>query len=101
MKPDSVKYIRENSEILNDVNEQIVNSVKTVKGKHADVFFTNKDNSKSGAFRFLRTSLDRWLIPNLEDEKKLNFVLERNNFDGAKTLKDLLEESTIEFKEVG
>lgn len=63
MSADNVKYITAHSDILDEADAQIVNSLRTVRGKYADVFFTNKKKSCKGAFRFFQTALDRWLAP--------------------------------------
>ena len=63
MSEDNVKYLREKSDILDEASAEIVKSLRTVRGKYADVFYTNKKKSRQGAFRFSQTPLDRWLAP--------------------------------------
>lgn len=63
MSADNVNYITKNSDILDEADAQIVKSLRTVRGKYADVFYTNKKKSRKGAFRFFQTALDCWLAP--------------------------------------
>jgi hypothetical protein len=63
MSADNVRYLVEKSDILDEASAEIVKSLRTVRSKYADVFFTNKKKTRQGAFRFSQTPLDRWLAP--------------------------------------
>jgi len=75
---DNVDYIVKNSSLLDEATAEIVRSLRTIKGKYAEVFFTNKTKTFRGAFRYRQTSLDRWMSPtNAKDAKAAIEALER------------------------
>jgi len=83
LKPDSVEYLKENSNLINEANEQILNSLRTVRGKHADVFIINKDATKGGVIRYKQTPKDRWLAPtNAKEDQVAQETLSK--FEGEK-----------------
>ncbi len=63
MSSDNVDYIAEKSSLLDEASTEIIRSLRTIKGKHADVFYMNKSKTKQGAFRFRQTNYDRWMSP--------------------------------------
>ena len=57
--------------MLNEATTEIVRSLKTVNGKYAQVFFTNKSKTRQGAFQYRQTQLDRWMSPtNAKDARE-------------------------------
>ena len=87
MSADNVRYLMEKSDILDEASAEIVKSLRTVRGKHADVFFTNKKKTRQGAFRFFQTSLDRWLAPtNAKDALAASEALKAHPGDRWKAL---------------
>ena len=71
MNPDNVDFIAQNSSLLNEATTEIVRSLKTVNGKYAQVFFTNKSKTRQGAFQYRQTQLDRWMSPtNAKDARE-------------------------------
>ncbi len=91
LKPDSVNYIKENSSVLNETTSSIVKSIRTVKDLYADVFYTNKDGTESGAFRFLRTPIDRWIAPTNSTDNHIAEEAYKEIGEAGKTLDHLLE----------
>jgi type IV secretory pathway VirB4 component len=90
MSEDNVKYLREKSDILDEATAEIVKSLRTVRGKYADVFFTNKKRTRQGAFRFSQTPLDRWLAPtNAKDALAASEALKSHPGDKWKALHQL------------
>ena len=78
MNPDNVDFIAKNSSLLNEATAEIVRSLKTVNGKYAQVFFTNKSKTRQGAFQYRQTQLDRWMSPtNAKDAREAMKALER------------------------
>ncbi len=63
MSSDNVDYIAEKSSLLDEASREIIRSLRTKKGRYADVFFMNKSKTKQGAFRYRQTSFDRWMCP--------------------------------------
>ena len=63
MSDDNVKYVAQHSELLDGATQEIVKSLRTKRGHHADVFFINKKKTSLGAFRYFQTGFDRWLSP--------------------------------------
>lgn len=63
MSADNVDYVAKRSSILDEAGTQIVKSLRTVRGSHADVYYVNKKRTRQGAFRFFQTPYDRWLAP--------------------------------------
>lgn len=77
MNSDNVDYIREKSSLLDEASGEIVRSLKTINGKHAEIFFTNKSKTCQGAFRYAQTSTDRWMSPtNAKDTREAIKALE-------------------------
>lgn len=92
MSADNVRYIREKSDVLDEASSEIVKSLRTVRGKYADVFFCNKKKTRQGAFRFFQTPLDRWLAPtNAKDALAANEALKAHPNDRWKALEELAE----------
>ncbi len=63
MSADNVSYVASHSSLLDEANQEIIKSLRTVRGEYADIFYMNKKKSRQGAFRFRQTTLDRWLAP--------------------------------------
>ncbi|MGE0175068.1 MAG: TraC family protein [Oligoflexales bacterium] len=63
MSSDNVDYVTKHSSLLDEAGLEIVKSLRTVRGSHADVFYVNKKRTTQGAFRFFQTPYDRWLAP--------------------------------------
>ena len=63
MSADNVDYVAAHSSMLDEAGIEIVKSLRTVRGSHADVFYVNKKRTRQGAFRFFQTPYDRWLAP--------------------------------------
>lgn len=78
MSADNVEYLSKNSSILDEAGQEIVKSLRTIRGKFAEVFFVNKKKTKQGSFRYFQTSLDRWLAPtNAKDAQEATRALKR------------------------
>ena len=63
MKDDNVNFIVKNSELLNEASSQIVKSLRTERGRYADVFYVHKTQAVSGAFRSTPSAHELWLMP--------------------------------------
>ncbi|MFK7822709.1 MAG: TraC family protein [Oligoflexales bacterium] len=63
MSSDNVDYIAEKSSLLDEANKEIIRSLRTKKGKYADIYYMNKSKTKQGAFRYRQTKYDRWMAP--------------------------------------
>ena len=63
MNSDNVDFILEKSSLLDEASGEIVRSLKTIKGKHSEIFFTNKNKTIQGAFCYAQTPMGRWLSP--------------------------------------
>lgn len=83
MSADNIKYLKEHSDLIGEPEAQIIGSLRTVLGEHAEVFYMNKKKTWCGAFRFIQTTLDRWLCPsNAKDSREAARALKQ--FKGAK-----------------
>lgn len=92
MSADNVRYLVEKSDILDEASVEIVKSLRTMRGKYADVFFTNKKKTRQGAFRFFQTALDRWLAPtNAKDALAASEAMKAHPGDRWKALHYLAE----------
>ena len=92
MSSDNIEYLRKNSTIVDEANGEIIKSLQTIKGEHAEVFYLNKDKTKQGAFRYFQTPLDRWLAPtNNKDLHKADQTFEKFKGNAWKTLEYLAE----------
>ena len=80
MSSDNVDYLSTNSKLIDEANGEIIKSLQTIKGQHAEVFYVNKNKSKQGAFRYFQTPLDRWLAPTNDKD----FHLVQKTFDKFK-----------------
>ena len=63
MKDDNVNFIAKNSELLNEASSQIVKSLRTERGRYADVFYVHKTQTLAGAFRSIPAANELWLMP--------------------------------------
>jgi hypothetical protein len=70
MSPDNVRYLKEKSSLLGEVPLEIVGSLETKNGEYAEVFYTNKDATHQGAFRYIQSDLDRKTSVNSERDQK-------------------------------
>ena len=83
MSADNIKYLKEHSDLIDEPAAQIIGSLRTMLGEYADVFYMNKKKTWCGAFRFIQTTLDRWLCPsNAKDSREAARALKQ--FKGAK-----------------
>lgn len=55
MNADNVDYIPEKSSLLDGATEDIVRSLRTIKGKYAEVFYTDKNKMRQGEFRYFQS----------------------------------------------
>lgn len=92
MSSDNVDYVAKKSTLLDEAGVEIVKSLKTIRGSHADVFYTNKKRTKLGAFRFFQTPHDRWLAPtNAKSALEARKSLKRYGDDRWRALEELVE----------
>lgn len=70
MSPDNVRYLAEKSSLLSPASLEIVNTLETKNGEYAEVYYTNKDGTHQGAFRYIQSNLDRKASVNSERDKK-------------------------------
>jgi len=92
MSSDNVDYVAKKSSLLDEAGVEIVKSLKTIRGSHADVFYTNKKRTKLGAFRFFQTAHDRWLAPtNAKSALEAKRALKRHGDDKWQALDELVE----------
>jgi hypothetical protein len=83
MSADNVKYLKEHSDLIGEPEAQIIESVRTVNGEFAEVYYFNKKKTWNGVIRFAQTALDRWLTPN--NAKDLREALKaRKQFSGQR-----------------
>ena len=69
MSPDNVRYLKETSSLLSDSALEIVGSLETRANEFAEVFYTNKDGSHQGAFRYIQSDLDRETSVNSQNDR--------------------------------
>lgn len=99
MSPDNADYLFANSKLVDVPEAEIIKSLKVKKGQYTEIFYTNKDKSTQGAFRYYQTEYDKWLAPtNQQDLLKLEHTINTFKGDAWKALKFLVGE---ERKEVG
>ena len=92
MSSDNVDYVASHSTLLDEAGVEGVKSLRTVRGSHADVFYTNKKRTRMGAFRFFQTPHDRWLAPgNAKAFLEARRALKRAGDDKWRALEDLVE----------
>ena len=70
MSPDNVRYLKEKSSLLSESALEIVGSLETKNGEYAEVFYTNKDGTHQGAFRYIQSDLDRQTSVNSERDRR-------------------------------
>lgn len=81
MSPDNVDYLLKHSNLFDEANSEIVKSLKVKRGQFTEIFYTNKDKSRQGAFRYYQTPYDKWLAPtNQADLRALERAIQK--FDG-------------------
>jgi len=101
MSPDNVEYLKSKSSLLDEANTQIIKSLDTVKDKHAEVFFMNKNKSKQGAFKFALTPFKKWLAPtNMNDMKRVEDAFQKYEGDKWEVLKSLTSDNPTYFEEL-
>ncbi len=69
MSPDNVRYLKENSALLNDASLEILGTLETKANEFAEVFYTNKSGTHQGAFRYVQSDLDRQTSVNSESDR--------------------------------
>lgn len=90
MSSDNVDYVAQRSTLLGEAGAEIVKSLRTMRGSHADVFYTDKKRSKQGAFRFFQTPFDLWLAPtNAQVALEARRTLKKHPDDKWKALEEL------------
>jgi hypothetical protein len=93
MSADNVDYVARHSSLLDPASLEIVKSLRTVRGSHADVFFTNKKKTRAGAFRFFQTPYDKWLAPtNAKAALEAKRRLKKHGADRWRALDELARE---------
>ena len=92
MSSDNVDYVTKHSSLLDEAGVEIVKSLRTVRGSHADVFYANKKRTRQGAFRFFQTPHDRWLAPtNAKAMLEARKALAKHGDDKWLALEELVE----------
>lgn len=69
MSPDNVRYLKENSALLNEASLEILGTLETKANEYAEVFYTNKSGTHQGAFRYVQSDLDRQTSVNSESDR--------------------------------
>jgi len=93
MSPDNADYLYAHSKLIEEVEADIIKSLKVKKGQYTEIFYSNKDKSNQGAFRYYQTPYDRWLAPtNNEDLLALEYAINVFKGDAWKALKFLVNE---------
>ena len=69
MSPDNVRYLKENSSLLGSAPLEIVGSLETKPDEYAEVYYTNKNGTEQGAFRYIQSRLDRAASANSERDR--------------------------------
>lgn len=93
MSPDNADYLFAKSKLIDVPESEIIKSLKVKKGEYTEIFYTNKDKSTQGAFRYYQTDYDKWLAPtNQHDLLKLEHTVNTFKGDSEKALKFLVEE---------
>lgn len=70
MSPDNVRYLKETSSLLGAASLEILNTLETRENEYAEVFYTDKNGSHQGAFRYVQSQMDRASSVNSEREKQ-------------------------------
>jgi len=70
MSPDNVRYLKEKSALLSDAALEVLGTLETRANEYSEVFFTNKDSSHQGAFRYIQSDLDREASVNSESDRE-------------------------------
>lgn len=92
MSADNVEFLAKQSQLLDEANKEIIKSLRTKRGSHADVFYMNKKKTRQGAFRYFQSPLDRWLAPtNSKDASEASKALRKFRDDKWKALTYLAE----------
>jgi hypothetical protein len=91
MKDDNVDFIAKNSTLLDEASVQVVKSLRTERGRHADLFYVHKSKSVAGAFRNIPSPHELWLMPtHLPDAVEAQKTLARFPDDPTAALEDLV-----------
>lgn len=100
MKEDNVDFIAKNSNLLDEASTQIVKSLRTVRGSHADLFYLHKSKAVSGAFRNTPSAHELWLMPtHMPDALEAQKTLARFPGEPARALEDLVVRYPLGTKE--
>lgn len=70
MSPDNVRYLAEKSSLLSPPMLEILGTLETKNGEHADILYTNKDGTHQGAIRYVQSDLDRQASVNSERDRQ-------------------------------
>ncbi len=90
--PDALKYLKEKSDIFDEATIEMVDSLKTIPGKHSEALLINKQKTEIGAFINRETSEEVWLSPtNAPAGLAASQALENFNDDGWKAIEYLAE----------
>ena len=101
MKDDNVDFIAKNSNLLDEASVQIVKSLRTERGSHADLFYLHKGKAASGVFRNIPSPHELWLMPtHMPDALEAQKTLARFPGDPAAALEDLVERFPLGTKDV-
>jgi hypothetical protein len=78
MGADNASLLRnEFSSFINEADHQIIASLEFKMGQYSEIYFKNKKNTKSGAFRYHPTKHELWSTPsNIESTRRLNEKLD-------------------------
>ena len=91
MKDDNVNFVAKNSELLNEASSQIVKSLRTERGRYADVFYVHKTGALAGAFRNVPSAHELWLMPtHRPDALEAEQTLAKFPGDPERALEDLV-----------
>lgn len=69
MSPDNIRYLGEKSSLLDPVSLEIMGTLETNEERGAEVYYTNKNGTHKGAFRYIQTEVDRRTSVNSERDR--------------------------------
>lgn len=78
MTSDNLAFLAENSSMFDEATIQIIDSLETVKGHYADVFYMDKSKNRVGSFRYHLNPVELWMAPtNAKDAREALNALSR------------------------
>ncbi|MCB9086007.1 MAG: hypothetical protein H6624_16810 [Bdellovibrionaceae bacterium] len=91
MSDENLSILMKKTEIIDEFDQTVIRSLKTVRGKHSEIYIKAVDGQKT-VLRYIQSPTQRWLLPtNIKEGAEAFRGLKKHKGDALEAIKELSE----------